>query len=132
METQYGCKWTLEQPYLCCLEAVYKEKLHHLTLQPTKMTLKTYTGEIVPVRGSVIVTVELNKQKVKISLYIVKGNHPALLGHTWLEKIKLNWQEIHMVAKEDTNLQGILRKHADVDVFKGDRGSMKDITVKLT
>ena len=29
-----------------------------------------------------------------------------------------------------TNLQGILRKHADV--FKGDLGSMKDITVKLT
>lgn len=87
-------------------EAVYKEKLHHLTLQPTKikMTLKTYTGEIVPVRGSVTVTVELNKQKVKLPLYIVKGNHPALLGHTWLEKIKPNWQEIHMVAKEDTNL----------------------------
>lgn len=111
-------------------EAVYKEKLHHLTLQPTKMTLKTYTGEIVPVRGSVIVTVELNKQKVKLPLYIVKGNHPALLGRTWLEKIKLNWQEIHMVAKEDTNLQGILGKH--VDVFKGDLGSMKDITVQLT
>jgi predicted aspartyl protease len=91
-------------------EAVYKEKLHHLTLQPRKMMLKTYTGEIVPVRGSIIVTVELNKQKAKLALYNVKGNHPALLGHTWLEKMKLNWQEIHMAAKEDTNVQGILRK----------------------
>ena len=75
------------------------------------------------------VKVEL-KQKVKLPLYIVKGNHPALLRRTWLENIKLKWQEFHMVAKDDTNLQGILRKHADV--FKGELGSMKDITVKLT
>ncbi|XP_053278106.1 uncharacterized protein K02A2.6-like [Pleuronectes platessa] len=112
-------------------EVVYKEKLHHLTPQPTKITLKTYTGETVPVRGIVTVTVKLNKQKVKLPLYIVKGSQPALLGRTWLEKIKLNWQEIHMVAKvEDINLQGLLRKHAEV--FKGELGSMKDIKVKLT
>jgi hypothetical protein len=35
-----------------------------------------------------------------------------------------NCQAIQMVAKEDTNLQGILRKHTDV--FKGELGSMKD------
>ena len=68
-------------------EAVYKEKLHHLTPQPTKITLKTYTGETVPVRGIVTVTVKLNKQKVKLPLYIVEGSQPALLGRTWLEKI---------------------------------------------
>ncbi|XP_046905914.1 uncharacterized protein LOC124487556 isoform X2 [Hypomesus transpacificus] len=96
-------------------EVVYKEKQHHLTPQPTKITLKTYTGETVPVRGIVTVTVKLNIQKVKLPLYIVKGSQPALLGRTWLENIKLNWQEIHMVAKvEDINLQGILRKHAEV------------------
>ena len=92
-------------------EVVYKEKLNHLTPQPTKITLKTYTGETVPVRGIVTVTVKLNKQEVKLPLYIVKGSQPALLGCTWLEKIKLNWQEIHMVAKvEDIKLPGILRK----------------------
>uniref|UniRef100_A0AAQ4QCI8 CCHC-type domain-containing protein n=1 Tax=Gasterosteus aculeatus aculeatus TaxID=481459 RepID=A0AAQ4QCI8_GASAC len=112
-------------------EGVYRKKLHHLKPQPAKITLKTYTGEAVPVSGIVTVTVKLNKQKVKLPLYIVKGSQPALLGRTWLEKIKLNWQEINMVAKVgDINLQGILRKHAAV--FKDELGRMKDITVKLT
>uniref|UniRef100_A0AAQ4RGR7 ribonuclease H n=1 Tax=Gasterosteus aculeatus aculeatus TaxID=481459 RepID=A0AAQ4RGR7_GASAC len=112
-------------------EVVYRKKLHHLKPQPAKITLKTYTGEAVPVSGIVTVTVKLNKQKVKLPLYIVKGSQPALLGRTWLEKIKLNWQEINMVAKVgDINLQGILRKHAAV--FKDELGRMKDITVKLT
>ena len=102
-EKQYGCKWTAVS---LVSEVVYKEKLHHLTPQPTKITLKTYSGETVPVRGIVTLTVKLNKQKVKLPLYIVKGTESALLGRTWLEKIKLNWQEIHMVAKvEDINLR---------------------------
>jgi hypothetical protein len=95
-------------------EAIYKEKLHHLILQPTKMTLKTYTGELVPVRGSVIVTVELNKQKVKLPLYIVKGNHPALLGRTWLEKIKLNWQEIHVCQRRHKPARDVEETHGCV------------------
>ena len=68
METQYRCKWTLEQPYLRCL--------------------RLYTRRN----------------------YITSHYSPQ------------------RVAKEDTNLQGILRKHTDV--FKGELGIMKDITVK--
>lgn len=68
-----------------------KEMLPHRTPQPSNITLKTYTGEIVPVKGVIEVTVELNMQKRKLPLYVIEGNHPALLGRTWLEKIKLNW-----------------------------------------
>lgn len=41
-------------------EAVYKEKLKHLALRETKLELRTYTGEPVPVLGVVDVTVEHN------------------------------------------------------------------------
>ena len=41
-------------------EAVYSEKLQHLTLQVTRLKLRTYTGEPVPVLGVVDVTVEHN------------------------------------------------------------------------
>lgn len=47
-------------------EAVYKEKLQHLTLRKTKLKLQTYTGEPVPVLGAVDVTVEHNEQKKMI------------------------------------------------------------------
>ena len=72
-------------------EAVYKDKLHHLTLQPTKM--KTYTGEIVPVRGSVIVTVELNKQKVKLTTLHCE-RQPSSIART------------HMAGNDQTKLAG--------------------------
>jgi len=107
----------------------FKEKLPHLTPQPSNITLKTYTGEKVPVKGVIEVTVELNMQKRKLPLYIIEGNHPALLGRTWLEMIKLDWQEVHLVSKT-TKLQEILKKYSDV--FSDELGSMKDITVKLT
>lgn len=85
--------------------------------------MKTYTGEIVPVKGVVEVTVELNRQKRKLPLYVIEGNHPALLGRTWLEKIKLDWQVVRLVS-ENTKLQGILNKYSEV--FSDELGSMKD------
>ncbi|KAJ8380942.1 hypothetical protein SKAU_G00017200 [Synaphobranchus kaupii] len=112
-------------------EAVYKEKLQHLTLRVTKLKLRTYTGEAVPVLGVVDVTVEHNEQKKTLPLYIIQGNCPALLGHRWLEKLRLNWQEVFLVNDGDTGpLQEILKKHSKV--FDGELSTMKDITVKLT
>ena len=111
-------------------ETVYKEKLQHHTLQLTKLRLKTYTGEAVPVLGVVNVTVEYNSQQVTLPLYIIKGDRPALLGRSWLEKLRLNWQEVFLVNDGGTGpLQEILEKHSKV--FEEELGSMKDITVKL-
>uniref|UniRef100_A0A3B3R045 ribonuclease H n=1 Tax=Paramormyrops kingsleyae TaxID=1676925 RepID=A0A3B3R045_9TELE len=110
-------------------EMAFNEMLPHRTPQPSNITLKTYTDEIVPVKGVIEVTVELNMQKRKLPLYVIEGNHPALLGRTWLEKIQLNWQEVHLVC-ENAKLQAILNKYPDV--FSDGLGSMKDIVVKLT
>ena len=112
-------------------EAVYREKLQHLLLRATRLKLRTYTGEPVPVLGVVDVAVEHNGQKKTLPLYIIQGNRPALLGRRWLEKLRLNWQEVFLVRDGDTGpLQEILNKHSPV--FDGELGSMKDITVKLT
>lgn len=37
-----------------------KQSFTHLTPQPSNSKLKTYTGEIVPVKGVIKVTVEIN------------------------------------------------------------------------
>ncbi len=103
--------------------------LPHRTPQPSNVTLKTYTGEIVPVKGVIEVAVELNIQKRKLPLYVIEGNHPALLGRTWLEKIQLNWQEVHRVSG-NAKLQGILNEY--LDVFSDGLESIKDIVVKMT
>uniref|UniRef100_A0A452HI29 ribonuclease H n=1 Tax=Gopherus agassizii TaxID=38772 RepID=A0A452HI29_9SAUR len=110
-------------------ETVYKEKLQHLPLKATKTVLKTYTGEAVPMLGTIDVKVELNGQAAKLPLFVVRGNYPALMGRSWLGKIQLNWAEVHWMTKEETSLTPILRKHAAV--FGDDLGSMKGITVTL-
>uniref|UniRef100_A0A452HWT6 CCHC-type domain-containing protein n=1 Tax=Gopherus agassizii TaxID=38772 RepID=A0A452HWT6_9SAUR len=107
-------------------ETVYKEKLQHLPLKATKTVLKTYTGEAVPMLGTIDVKVELNGQAAKLPLFVVRGNYPALMGRSWLGKIQLNWAEVHRMTKEETSLTPILRKHAAV--FGDDLGSMKGIT----
>lgn len=110
-------------------DAIYEKLLQHLPMQPTSLILKTYTGEPVPTKGLIYVTVQMNGQSAKLPLYVVKGNFPALLGCSWLEKITLDWAAIRRLGRDDTNLSTVLNKHAEV--FKVGLGSMKNIPVKL-
>lgn len=61
---------------------VYKEKLQHLALRETKLKLRTYTGEPVPVLEVVDVTVEHNGQE-KIATV-------SFQEIVWLKRIRLN------------------------------------------
>ncbi|XP_039518223.1 uncharacterized protein K02A2.6-like [Pimephales promelas] len=110
-------------------DAVYHKTLKHVYLKPSKIVLKTYTGEPVTIKGVMDVEVELNGQSATLPLYVVKGKYPALLGRQWMEKIKLDWLTVRMVSRENTELRGVLEKHTDV--FKDELGTMKDITAKL-
>nr|XP_025038057.1 uncharacterized protein K02A2.6-like [Pelodiscus sinensis] len=110
-------------------DSVYKEELKHLPLKATKIILKTYTGEAVPLLGTTDVKVELNGRTAELPLFVVKGHYPALMGRSWLRKIPLDWAEVHRMTEEETGLTDILKRHAAV--FGEDLGSMRGITVKL-
>ncbi|RXN16546.1 putative protein K02A2.6-like protein [Labeo rohita] len=110
-------------------DTVYRKTFRHVCLKPTKMVLKTYTGERVAIKGVMDVEVELNGHSATLPLYVVKGNYPVLLGREWLETMKLDWPMVRMVSKENTGLSVVLEKHAEV--FKDGLGTMKDITAKL-
>lgn len=55
---------------------------------------------------------ETNKHKIILPLNIIQGNRSALLGHKWLKKLKLNWQEVYLVKEGDLGLKEILEKHS--------------------
>ena len=57
-------------------------------LLSTIAKLKTYSGEALPVLGTLNIQVSQNKQ-VCLSLVVVTGSGPSLLSRDWLEK--LNW-----------------------------------------
>lgn len=95
-----------------------KSFLSHLPLSKTSMQLTTYSGERIPLLGSIDVPVKYEKQNVTLPLVIVKGDRPALLGRNWLEKIQLDWPNILNVEKaevvSDPAVKAVLRRHSEV------------------
>ena len=57
------------------------------TLATSTITLHSYSGESIPVLGTVDVRVKYGGQEVTLPLLIVKGEGPSLLGRNWLEEI---------------------------------------------
>ncbi|KAI2647716.1 hypothetical protein H4Q32_024734 [Labeo rohita] len=98
-------------------ELSYREFLSHLPLSKTSMQLITYSGERIPLLGSIDVPVQYERQNVTLPLVIVKGERPALLGRNWLEKIHLDWPNIFNVEKaevaSDPAVKAVLRRDTE-------------------
>ena len=66
-------------------------------LHPTTTQLYIYTGEPLVILGSVSVPVTYQDQAKSLELIVVQGDGPSLMGRDWLEKIRLDWQDLHHV-----------------------------------
>ena len=67
-----------------------KEVLPRISIKKTTVVLRTYTSEIIPIRGEVQVYVSYGEQKKKLTLYVTKEEGPCLLGREWLTSIRLD------------------------------------------
>ena len=101
--------------------------LKKLPLQPTQVTLRTYTGESIPVLGELSVNVTHQDTSHTLSL-LVKEDGPSLIGRNWLTKIRLDWKTIFTITGE-WQLDELIHQHKSV--FDGKLGSVKDLKVKL-
>ena len=72
-------------------------------LQQSSVCLSTYTGEKLPVLGVADVVVEYKQQSELLKLNIVEGISPRLFERDWLQKIQIDWPELHNLS--DTNQQ---------------------------
>ncbi|KAI4885438.1 hypothetical protein NFI96_003949 [Prochilodus magdalenae] len=113
---------------------LYKDKFAHLRLRTTNVVLKTYTGELLQPEGRLKVWVKLNKQRVRLPLYVIKGEAPPLFGREWLRNINLDWREIKTVRTERSasseNLESVLNRHAEV--FSKELGTLRGFEASLT
>ena len=100
-------------------------------LQTSTVLLKTYTGEKLQVLGVTDVVAEYQQQSERMQLHIVDGNGPSLFGRDWLQKIKLDWREVHHLSGSATEqqLNNLLSRHSQV--FKDELGLIKGTTAKL-
>ena len=89
-------------------------------IRPTTTSLKTYTGELIQVRGSILLDVQHNGQSMVLPAVLVRGSGPTLLGQDWLQELKLNWPQICHVT-HSPELAAVLERHKGV--FQNDLGS---------
>ena len=98
-------------------------------LESSTVSLRTCTGEQREVLGSVSVQVEYKDQHECLPLLVVKGSGSSLLGRNWLQKLRLDWPEIHQLQETGT-LERILPKHQQV--FKEELGEIKGIKAQIS
>ena len=101
-------------------------------LQKSTAQLRTYSGELMHVCGTITVCVFYRQQQKTLPLLVVRGAGRPLFGRDWMKEIKLDWkllQSLHSVNKVDDQLQSLLENHAEV--FRDELGSLRDIKVTL-
>ena len=111
-------------------EPAFRRMFPEAVLQKSSVSLKTYTGEKMKTVGEIEVKVSYQNQEPKsLSLVVVQGSGPALLGRNWLQHFVLDWSRIKMVVREKNALQQLLGTFADV--FKEELGTITPGKAKL-
>ena len=109
-------------------ESTQKRLWPHKKLLPATIKLKTYTGEPLAVHGSMLAWVQHGKSRAQLSLLVVKGEGPSLIGRDWLGKLRLDWQSIHHVYSN--SLQEVLQQHPNV--FREGLGTLKGHEIAIS
>ncbi len=63
-------------------------------LKPSHLNLKTYTGQSVNVLGTSKVQVKHNGLVKDLSVVVVAGSGPNMLGRSWIAELELSWEKI--------------------------------------
>jgi len=93
-------------------ETTFRELWPQKNLDSSEVKLSSYSGESIPVVGSVQVKVKYKSQEFTVPLIIVKGSGFTLLERNWLQMVKLDWQEIFFI--NDQPVSPVLQKHSKV------------------
>ena len=103
-----------------------KQVFPNARLVLSEIMLRTYSGEHLKVKGEMVATVKYGTQTEQLTLIVVEGNGPSLLGRNWLAKIRLDWHEIKSVRSAVDNL---LSKYNEL--FRDELGTLSGITAEL-
>ncbi len=122
-------------------ERVYQANFAHIPINQSKLVFKSYSGDVIPMLGCIDVKLDYQGQKSDVTLFVVKGSKPCLLGRDIMSNIKLNWKQIVQVHKVDkmsasnenncnASVDTILKSYKDL--FVVDNKGIRDFRAKLT
>lgn len=90
-------------------------------LTNSNVRLRTYTGEDIPVTGTLEVEVRHAAQQKQLTLIVTKGSGPSLLGRNWLTELRIDWKTTYQI-QESTALTAVLDAHQAV--FRKELGTI--------
>ena len=103
-----------------------------MKLHKSKILLKTYTDERVPVIGQLNVHVSYGSQKAALVLLVVAGAGPTLPGRNWLRHIRLDWKAIHAISDESSSSTALNQMLTQFEeLFSGKLGTVKNYGASL-
>ena len=112
-------------------ETEFAQLLPNVQLQQSAVKPKTYTGEPMKIVGEVEVEVSYFNQKSNIlSLVVLQGSGPNLLGRDWLNHFRIDGNGIKTVLQEKDGLRQVLLEYADI--FADELGTITPAKAKLT
>ena len=125
-------------------EKSYKTMFPNISLQPTKVAIKTYANDRLNVLGKIFVDVDYQgKLYENLKLFVLKGNGVKLVGRSWLNVMQLNWdlvmrpvdnsvhemKEITDTKNTSTRLASLIKKHGPI--FSDKLGKMKNFKASI-
>ena len=111
-------------------KATYQSLFAPRSLKASNVILKTYSGEVIKVLGSMDVEVVHNGKTLNLSLFVVDGTGPSLVGRDWLKSIQLDWGQLFSMKMSDSPLLSrVLEEHKEV--FGSELGKLEGFQAKL-
>ena len=104
---------------------VSADSLPGLRLTGSRLSLRSFTGQAVPVRGEATVQVGYGGQEKQLSVVVSdQAGHRPLLGRDWLREIKLDWHSIFNIDRTggQRTLESVRTAHSQV--FSEELGTM--------
>ncbi|XP_042148862.1 uncharacterized protein LOC115324540 [Ixodes scapularis] len=109
-------------------EETFRREFPSRQLDPSRLMLKNYSGELSPVQGSLSATVRLGNRECQDILYVVPGTCPSLLGRGWMKGlgIKLsNAKDVNFV----TSVANLVAEYSSI--FDEGLGTFKGVAAKI-
>ncbi|XP_047741571.1 uncharacterized protein LOC125179544 [Hyalella azteca] len=76
-------------------------KLFKEPLKPAQCLLSTYSNSVLEVLGKVAMDVVHAGKRLKLNIFVVRGDGPTLLGRDWLKQLKLDWTAVYRINSLD-------------------------------